>query len=223
MRERPILFSAPMVRAILDGRKTQTRRIATKPVRHPDLGNLYTPGALVLEHEPQHVIERACPHGRPGDQLWVRETFFAYGRWATRFSPKKGRDEWHFIDMTSECDRAYQYAADNPDVPLSSGHRPTPGWFRRPAIHMPRQVSRILLEITDVRVERLQDISEADAEAEGARCADEATGREVLFPSAAKCGSYRLHFRDIFEQINGPCSWYAKPWVWVIEFKRVAS
>lgn len=72
MRERPILFSAPMVRAILGGQKTQTRRIA-KPVKHPDLGNLYAPGALVLEREPQHVIDRTCPYGQPGDRLWVRE------------------------------------------------------------------------------------------------------------------------------------------------------
>ena len=74
MKERPILFNGAMVRAILSGAKTQTRRIA-KPVRHPDLGNLYSPGALVLEKEPQHVIERACPYGQPGDRLWVRETF----------------------------------------------------------------------------------------------------------------------------------------------------
>ena len=86
---------------------------------------------------------------------------------------------------------------------------------------MPRHASRITLEITDVRVERLQDISEADALAEGARCADEATGREVLFPSATKAGSYRLHFRDIWTQINGPGAWAACPWVWVLSFKRI--
>ena len=73
-RERPILFNDQMVRAILEGRKTATRRIA-KPVKHPDLGNIYAPGALVLEREPQHVIDRACPYGQPGDRLWVREAW----------------------------------------------------------------------------------------------------------------------------------------------------
>ncbi|HFS8927082.1 TPA: DNA cytosine methyltransferase [Pseudomonas aeruginosa] len=74
MKERPILFNDQMVRAILEGRKTVTRRIA-KPVKHPDLGNIYAPGALVLEHEPQHVFDRACPYGQPGDRLWVREAW----------------------------------------------------------------------------------------------------------------------------------------------------
>ncbi|MEL5887592.1 hypothetical protein, partial [Listeria monocytogenes] len=81
MRERPILFSGPMVRAILAGTKTQTRRVA-KPVRHPDLGNVYTPGALALEREPQHVIDRTCPYGQPGDRLWVRETWNRFEPWS---------------------------------------------------------------------------------------------------------------------------------------------
>lgn len=80
MKETGLMFKAPLVRALLEGRKTQTRRIA-KPVRHPDLGNVYSPGALVLEHEPQHVINRACPYGHPGDRIYVLETFSQHPEW----------------------------------------------------------------------------------------------------------------------------------------------
>lgn len=139
MKERPILFSAPMVRAILSGQKTVTRRVA-KPVKHPDLGNIYAPGALVLENEPQHVIDRACPYGQPGERLWVRETFAVYG-------DKK----MHVI----------HYRADRPH------HVGQKGMGYKPSIHMPRWACRILLEITAVRIERLRDITAEQALAEG--------------------------------------------------------
>lgn len=213
MRERPILFSAPMVRAILDGSKTVTRRIA-KPIRHPDPGNVYAPGALVLEHEPQHVIDRCCPHGVPGDQLWVKETFYAWGRWETRYSAKKGRDEWHFVDMTLECGKAYLYAADGPRPQPLAGKRDggtTPKWWKRPSIHMPRWASRITLEVTGVRVERLQDISEADALAEGVSAILDEMRRATP----------RCDFQALWQSINGPGSWDANPWVWIVEFKRI--
>lgn len=187
MKERPILFSAPMVRALLDGTKTQTRRIASKPVRHPDLGNLYAPGALVLEREPQHVIERACPYGQPGDRLWVRET------WAP---------------MTI----GYAYGAD----PVWNAS-PDGKW--RPSIHMPRAACRIKLEITGLRIERLQDISEADAKAEGVTwqewCQND-DGTNEPYEEAADA------FKRLWEQINGGGSWDANPWVWVVEFKVVS-
>jgi hypothetical protein len=92
------------------------------------------------------------------------------------------------------------------------------GWT--PAIHMFRWASRITLEVTGVRVERLQDINEADARAEGAPCADTVTGREVLFPVASNAGSYRLGFHVLWDSINGADSWDANPWVWVIEFNE---
>ncbi|WP_289241293.1 hypothetical protein [Delftia sp.] len=110
-------------------------------MRHPDLGNVYAPGALVLEHEPQHVIDRCCPYSRPGDRLWVRETHNTHGGLAT-------------------------YRADGDWI--ADYHREEPQQSRLrwvPAIHMPRTASRITLEITGTRVERLQDISEEDAKA----------------------------------------------------------
>jgi hypothetical protein len=202
IKERPILFSAPMVRALLDGSKAQTRRIM-KPQPEPSQdergGHRWPSKAhqsmLHVEEEMQKwtgLAGDACPHGDIDDRLWVRETFAVYGD-----------DEQYVV----------HYRATN-QVPGS-------GW--KPSIFMPRKLSRITLEITGVRVERLNDISEADARAEGAKCADRATGREVIFPDQSQhCGSWILHYREIWESINGAGSWDANPWVWVIEFKRVA-
>ena len=184
MKERPILFSAQMVRAILDGRKTQTRRIA-KPIKHPDWGNEYSPGALITEKESNYVIERACPYGSKGERLWVRETFSHHPQ---------------FADIA--------YRADGEEFEDSDGFLWEPKW--KPSIHMPRSASRILLEITGVRVERLQDISEEDAKSEGAQAINFGYG-----------DCYALGFKQLWESINGPGSWDLNPWVWVIDFKRI--
>lgn len=201
MKERPILFSAPMVRAILDGTKTQTRRVANKLVRHPDLGNLYTPGALVLEHEPQHVIDRACPYGQPGDRLWVREAW----RTVAEADPIPPRD----------MDEAFRlwFEVDAP-------HQPGAGKYR-PPMFMPHWASRSTLEITGVRVEQLQDISETDCIAEGIE--KTAHGFWSTYGQSAVNGTYspRTSYRMLWQSINGPDSWVANPWVWVVEFKRI--
>ena len=192
MKERPILFSGSMVRALLAGTKTQTRRIA-KPVRHPDLGNVYAPGALVLEHEPQHVIDRCCPYGRPGDRLWVREA------WAET--------------------KLFQASGVGMVVYRESDNRTDYGGPWKPSIHMRRRDSRILLEITSVRVERLQDINQADAQAEGAppgHPSIDQISREFGYPDFP-----RSWYAQLWEEINGPGSWAQNPWVWVVEFKRV--
>lgn len=189
MRERPILFSGPMVRALLAGTKTQTRRIA-KPVKHPDLGNQYDAGALVLEREPQHVIDRACPYGSPGDRLWVRETW-AYGI--------------HAMAAKRDEDGPFVYAADD-----TTQGRLGDRW--RPSIHMPRSVCRLVLEITGVRIERLQAISEADS------CAEGIPSKGLQFydgrPATAKDA-----FESLWNEINGPAAWAANPWVWVVAFR----
>jgi hypothetical protein len=155
--------------------------------------------------------------------VWVRETFFAYGRWETRYSEKKKRDEWHFVDMTPECDRLYQYAADNPDLPLAMFRDSvTPQWWKRPAIFMPRAASRILLDVTRVRVERLQEISEADARDEGIK-----DGGCVNCGDPEPCGCLnpspdpRDAYLGLWEDINGVGAWAGNPWVWVVEFRRV--
>ncbi|WP_229257558.1 hypothetical protein [Duganella callida] len=231
-----------MIRALLGGTKSQTRRIVK-----PDPGPYWNPvvglcNPAVIDNSgydapgpeifgaSDETAGRKFPHGGPAHCIWVRETFFAYGRWETRYTEKKQRDEWHFIDMTTECGRAYQYDADSPDVSLATGRGGAlPGWYKRPAIFMPRAASRILLEIVSVRVERLNDLSEADAIAEGI----EQMPCEV--PDTKLWRNYRPEngwtprvcmpqnsFRSLWESINGEPNWLTNPWVWVVEFKRVA-
>ncbi|QNE59452.1 hypothetical protein [Pseudomonas aeruginosa] len=206
MKERPILFNDQMVRAILEGRKTVTRRIA-KPVKHPDLGNIYAPGALVLEHEPQHVVDRACPYGQPGDRLWVREAW--QGPLISDEEQAANQSWWK--DVTKFQDQAhcsYRASGDNNEYVDPDGYFHCK-W--KPSIHMPRWASRILLEITAVRVERLHDITPNQCIAEGAwREKDKELGRGQEAIAA---------FADLWRSTGG--DWDANPWVWVVEFKRV--
>ncbi|UQV43393.1 hypothetical protein KIV45_15590 [Janthinobacterium lividum] len=232
---RPILFIAPMVRALLDGSKTRTRRIMKpQPVPIPgEPGKHWWPSnaaqsMIRIEDTFQvhpGIFDDACPHGAQRDQIWVRETFFAFGRWVTRYSQKKGRDEWHFIDMTAECDRAYQYDADAPDLPLAQGRGDAlPGWYKRPAIFMPRAACRIMLEIVSVRIERLQDISDADIVAEGIdmeALAESQDRYDIVCQGSGASGraTERSAWRELWESTGG--DWDSNPWLWVIEFKRV--
>ena len=192
MKERPILFSAQMVRAILDGRKTQTRRIVNKPIpvghkfhgwiiestdKKRDGCAAWSIGDDALAYD---LIVAKCKYGKPGDRLWVRETFL--------------QDTNGFI-----------YRADG-DFEGNAGI--LGGW--KPSIHMPRSASRILLEITGVRVERLQNISEKDAIAEGAHSINFGYG-----------DCHALGFKQIWESLNGKGSWDLNPFVWVLEFRRI--
>ena len=202
MKETGLIFKVPLVRAILEGRKTQTRRVA-KPVKHPDLGNLYTPGALAMGREPQHVIDRACPVGQPGDRIYVRETFNHFER-----------NE----DFKEGCECFYR--ADGDCIDLQP-------W--RPAIHMPKHAARIWLEVTGVRVERLQDISEKDAIAEGIELAEDFFGcpcwrdySEPEGPDASVCPEDPIgSFQTLWESTGG--DWAANPWVWAIDFKVLST
>ena len=182
MRERPILFNGPMVRAILEGRKTMTRRvIKPRPVSQPMLCPTVTNNgqlSWVSQTSAGSQIQ-ICPYGEPGDHLWVRET------WAH--------------DQVSQG-IAYRATDQLPD----GGH-----WS--PSIHMPRRASRIFLEVTSVRVERVQDITHKDALREGVSW-------------SKQDGSPIDRFRLLWNSINAErgCGWDANPWVWVISFKRVS-
>ena len=207
MKERPILFSAPMVRAILEGRKTQTRRIV-KPRADRDFG----PRCVLQPHEIAGEINagdlRNSVYGFPGDRLWVRET------WA-----RDDEDGALMYRADVGCDDDAN-AWERGRIEGVSRYR----W--RPSIHMPRWASRITLEITDVRVERLQEISEADARAEGVY--PYMPGEGVIHPPRfADDYQYRPNYREGFEivwqSIHGDGSWAANPWVWVIGFKREAA
>lgn len=214
MKETGVLFNLAMSAALrreVDP-KTQTRRVV-KPQPHHLYGawpyGAPDPRYGVPDGGGQGYPPIACPYGAPGDLLWARETFFAFGRWVTRFSEAKGRDEWSFVDMTLETGRAYLF-----DEPAGWVRRQraaggaTPGWWKRPSIHMPRVASRITLEVTGVRVERLWQISVGDVMAEGC-------------PHEVKSEAAAVWYRSLWEQLNGPGSWDANPWVWVVEFRRV--
>lgn len=223
MIERPILFSAPMVRALLAGTKTQTRRIIkSRSRKHPnyclvDYGDGWWP-YLSDDGESSFTddgMEQAmdCPYGEAGGKLWVRET------WA----PDPPIDDTWASTEWDGCGRAIRDLPERfrgPDhcIYMATWDGVPENWT--PSIHMPRWASRITLEVAGVRAEALQDISEADAKAEGAPDYEE--GIDPPPPGADHEWSFRGSFIRLWESINGPGSWEANPWVWVIEFRRVA-
>ena len=214
MTERGMIFTSEMVRAILDGRKTQTRRPVKFPVHDKNLGCELAGNELAGELSAGNYLNSAF--GKPGDRIWVRETFqgplFDYEQ----------MDAYLEDSSRFETPEFCQYAADGGPRPeyQDADDNLRHGW--RPSIHMPRWASRILLEITDVRVERLNAISEEDARAEGIidggclNCGEpEPCGCANPEPDATDAFAY------LWQSIYGQESWNANPWVWVIEFKRV--
>lgn len=206
MTERGMIFNAEMVRAILDGRKTQTRRpIKWKQTRFTEIGEREDGSKWPWSEDAEHVCDfwHPCPFGAVGDRIWVRET------WA---------------DAGASAPDLKLYRANYPEhVPSIYENVPPAKEIRwTPSIHMPRTASRILLEITDVRVERLNAISEEDARAEGIidggclNCGEpEPCGCANPEPDATDAFAY------LWQSIYGQENWNANPWVWVIEFKRV--
>lgn len=212
--ERPILFSGPMVRAILEGRKTQTRRVVKPTQSEPKVAPLrMEPWVIDGEQQeddngapawagfhPEYPGEAkwfTCPYGQPGERLWVRETW---------------QESKRIVDLPATL---VHYSADDVEVwkdgivlPFSWANQTK----KRPSIFMPRWASRITLEITGVRVERVQDISEADAQAEGVQD----------YMPQSNHGAYET-FAMLWSHINEKrgYGWTVNPWVWVVEFKRV--
>lgn len=215
MKERPILFRSPMVRAILASTKTQTRRLI-KPVGKDggfvlkDYGDGPWPyrsedgeRGFYVDRHGYDIEERiACPYGQPGDRLWVREAWANVEVDGARVVYRADADDDGSVPYL--CPGSGGFGGGVSNV--------TPSRWR-PSIHMPRWASRITLEVTDVRVERLQDISEADAIAEGAE--------PLLVPPDGGSTPHVEGFRSLWESINGPGSWDANPWVWVITFRRI--
>lgn len=191
MTEKPILFNGEMVRQILNGRKTQTRRII-KPQPNEFGLSMWPDGSrwLTVEGYPAK-----CPYGQPGDKLWVKETF-CDGRGLDIARPEDG------ITSTGAPAPQWIYRADE-KFQLPNGTH----W--KPSIFMPRDASRITLEITKIRVERLQDISEEDAKAEGIDWRD----GDLCKP--------QTRYKQLWESINGLDSWKENPWVWCISFRRI--
>jgi len=245
MKERPIIFSSPMVRAILDGRKSQTRRIVKKQISdiHKFQGWIIGStdkkrdgcaswgigeGSLIYD-----LVVARCPYGQPGDRLWVRESYMPDpaddGTWAyTQYMGCKGSP---LSDIPMKFRRPenciYRATWDGSELV---------GW--KPSIHMPRWASRILLEVTNVRVERLHDISEEDAIAEGLKAitkdgktikygipdrdgypGNDDTGWDWCDWNVSPVSAYKM----LWESINGQGSWDLNPFCWVIEFKVISK
>lgn len=214
MTERGMIFNAEMVRAILDGRKTQTRRPVKFPVHDKNLGCELAGNELAGELSAGNYLNSVF--GKPGDRIWVRETFQG--------------PLFDFDLMDSYCKDSTPFEKPEFCVYKADGI-PAPEFYDaddelhcrwRPSIHMPRWASRILLEITDVRVERLNAISEEDARAEGIidggclNCGEpEPCGCANPEPDATDAFAY------LWQSIYGQENWNANPWVWVISFKRV--
>lgn len=244
MKERPILFSTPMVKALLAGTKTQTRRIVKLPADHPELyvdeggTEVFGPGPYLkfpaTDTQVGHGRLR-CPYGYPGDRLWVRETWGLHA-----FGDETGWERDSVAGCSAEEILSQYTLTRRADWgPLQEG------CFWRPAIHMPRWASRILLEITEVRVQRLHEITEEDARAEGVTMDCDGRwwlgvehpikGTPKVYPTA------RQAFESLWESINGErrrieedietgemravidtsARWSANPWVWSLTFKRV--
>lgn len=244
MRERPILFSGPMVRALLAGTKTQTRRAIRLTeqqqawLRDPSLylQTMYgtspppnpvkfgTPGLwrIVGPDYPDCEDDNVwCPYGAPGDRLWVRETARCVAQ-SEQPPLNRGRID---IDYKAGGGTSREYSLESPYHWFPSMDRNvdgTPRW--QPAIHMPRWASRITLEITGVRVERLQAISEADAIAEGVEQVSTGQYRDYLNTDIPLfLDSPKASYASLWESINGAGSWDANPWVWVVSFSRVTA
>ncbi len=207
MKERGMIFNGEMVRAILDGRKTQTRRpIKWKQTRFTEIGEREDGNKWPWSEDAEHAFDfwHPCPFGSVGDRIWVRETFQG--------------PLFDFDLMDSYCKDSTPFEKSEFCVYKADGV-PAPEFYDaddelhccwRPSIHMPRWASRILLEITGVRVERLKSISDRDALREGCSTADMKSGDCVADV-----------FARLWASIYGSDSWNANPWVWVIEFKRV--
>ena len=211
IKERPILFLAPMVRAILEGRKTVTRRPVKATKAHADgfmmldHGKGWRPynafGDFASDHEGMEY-PIACPYGKLGDRLWVRETCFI-NDYREASVPEQER---------ADCE--IHYRADG--IPDFEGEEELIRW--RPSIHMPRWASRILLEVTDVRVERLQDITEEQALAEGIK--KHSDGGYHVEDGKHYSDSPVESFACLWSSVGG--DWDATPWVWCVSFKRIA-
>lgn len=196
MKATPLLFTVDMIRALLDGRKTQTRRI----VRRTDAGRVKAPRSSRNWHLDDPDAVKACPYGGPGDLIWVRET---WGVLYQQFRNDRDEPTW------------YRASGDLESLPT---------WY--PSIHMPRWRSRLTLELTEVRLQRVQDISEQDAEAEGIECIggnfscspwrDYSKEQRYKFFSAPSAS-----FRSLWDSINAKrgYSWDSNPWVWALTFK----
>ncbi|HHH2177425.1 TPA: hypothetical protein ACPZUU_000049 [Yersinia enterocolitica] len=219
MNEKPILFNSEMVNAILSGRKTQTRRIISEKTLH-----LFGVAASAGECHPLEICDQRsqsyylefCPLGKTGDQLWVREAFqgplFDYEQMESYLEDSAKFESPEYCVYRADGNTAPEFVDADDNLHCK--------W--RPSIHMPRWASRINLLITGVRVERLRDISQEDAQAEGM----ELTGWRPTYSDPDSGGEFETpydNFAELWISIYGAENWEANPWVWVINFERMEA
>jgi hypothetical protein len=229
-RELPILFSGPMVQAILNDQKTQTRRVVNpQPMQEP-VSRLWSfssrrhDRANYTQDQMANFLPTAFESlfGKPGDELWVREEHYRFGHWepVPGVRTKSGRHQkWQFVgdsdEVLFECPFELSRSMNAP-------FQSRPGWYKRLARFMPRRASRLSLTVTAVRAEQLHDISNADAVAEGCLVYYSpayVSGGEIVGPDGVEPFE---EFRDLWQSIYGEEDWGANPWVLVREFKRKA-
>lgn len=227
MKEIPILFSAPMVQAIISFLKGMTRRTRGLEKINIDPSAYYlqtlflhaTGRFTFAPRDPMHaitdadIIEVKCPYGQPGDLLWVRETYLK-PPFITQKLLREGADTWPKFDYKASCDEyeIEQYKEWD--------------WQIKPSIHMPKAAARIWLQVVEIRVERLHDISEDNARREGVKFASSTIGPCYLdyINGGYNAMTTAYHsFRSLWRKINGNKSWDLNPWVWVIEFKILST
>lgn len=243
--EKPILFSTIMVQSILAGNKTQTRRIIKpQPKNHDHLDYVGAewknelPDYINSESTTNEYYCRLCGDGvtmsghsiykskyQVGDILWVKEMYYAYGMWLKNGHTKSGKQKWRFFDTTL-TGFEYHYFDNPPDTILPNTKREIYGWFKRSSLFMPYKAARIFLKVTNIKVERLQDISNEDAIAEGVGSGFQMNagwpdyehienGICTLTQDTAE-----MSYASLWESINGKGSWDLNFWVWVIEFEK---
>ena len=230
MRERPIIFTTEMVQAILDGRKTQTRRVI-KPYPEIVTGDMLSQYRWYAANHGDFCgdVERELkpPYGYPGCLLYVRET---WARGCKEADPYCHCD----TDELQKENHYYVYKADTPDAkyPLDWDDALAEDWVKdadfvprwKPSIHMPKSASRIWLRVKDVRVERVQDITESDAKNEGVRV-DKLSPPQIIFNTTHAKFRYRYAFQDLWDSINKKrgFGWESNPWVWVVSFEVISK
>lgn len=189
MKERPILFSSPMIRALLDGRKSQTRRV-------------------IKDFDP-------CLYGKPGDLLYTKEATWIWCKRVRNGTTKTGRPKYRYVPVGGHI----VYCADGDKPTHRIADYPDHGWRYKAARFMPRRASRLTLRLTDVRVQRVQEISEEDAKAEGARAAFSYPG----FNGVLSHPCYRWGFHELWDSINAArgFGWDVNPWVWCLSFSVI--
>lgn len=230
-KETGILMTAGNGPKVHRGTKTQTRR----PMKQQPLADLSFFGYDTETGEAGfgksgRVFQRiTCPYGRPGDRLWIRESFYAFGHWF--FGSELGNDaKWRFVDQTREKKNGQYFYTENPPNEVKQKRaKGVEGWYLRPALFMPRAVSRTNAILTDVRAQRIQDITEADALAEGAdplfspeEINDPVTGYHLDFGEYSSHNTARESFASLYALVNKDReAWKRNDWVWALTFEKV--